>query len=336
MVTSASRHETRTLLVLMVGLWVILHSDSVAACVQPLSLDVSIETSVTSSPPEAKGIGRVVLHDVALRICELPIIATANVYQDADVLNTAYGTATGEVQVTVSGTASFGHCYSSAMNAQSGSLFDNASGNTDCLYGPPNPGDIIKCHTCGGNPEPLTLDLNGDGLVSTSGLDRPVYFDIDADGAKEWITWVDGAAGDGFLWLDVNANHQVDGGFELFGVGMILPWGERASDGFEALSVYDRTAFGGNGDGRITSADAIWGRLRIWVDGNADGLAQHDREIFTIAQRSVREIDLRFVAGDQVDQNGNNHFFRSTFAQSHAGLESSRPIHGLIFQIVAP
>ena len=68
MVTSASRHETRALLVLIAGLWVILHADNIAACVQPLSLDVSIETSVTSSPAEAKGIGRVVLHDVALRI----------------------------------------------------------------------------------------------------------------------------------------------------------------------------------------------------------------------------------------------------------------------------
>jgi hypothetical protein len=40
----------------------------------------------------------------------------------------------------------------------------------------------------------------------------------------------------------------------------------------EALSLYDSRELGGNDDGEISAADAIWPRLRIWQDLDGDGV----------------------------------------------------------------
>jgi len=42
-----------------------------------------------------------------------------------------------------------------------------------------------------------------------------------------------------FLALDLNHNHRIDDGSELFGIGTTLPSGEKASNGFVALAMYD-------------------------------------------------------------------------------------------------
>ena len=64
--------------------------------------------------------------------------------------------------------------------------------------------------------DPLTLDLNGDGLINTVALDRSTtYFDIDADGFAERTGWI--APTDGILVYDGNGNGFVDNGTEVFG-----------------------------------------------------------------------------------------------------------------------
>jgi len=228
-----------------------------------------------------------------------------------------------------------GHCYRTRTTASSAFYSNEVGSAQQCDPGisePPGGGGPPQtCHTCGGVIEPLALDLDGNGLINTTGLSQIVHFDIDADGQAEWITWLDPDAGDGFLWLDIDPNHRVDSGFELFGIGMTLPSGRRASSGFEALAAYDTTELGGNEDGMITTADHVWGRLRLWVDANLDGAAQ-PREISTIAQQGIRSISLQYVAGDDVDSNGNDHHFRSLFKRSSGGEEELLPIHGLIFQ----
>lgn len=161
---------------------------------------------------------------------------------------------------------------------------------------------------------PLVLDVNGDG-IHTTGRDAPVLFDIDGDGAVERIGWTNASTEEAFLWLDLDENHRVDGGRELFGTGTLMPSGHRASDGFAALSVYDAIENGGNNDGTITSADRIFWRLRLWIDRNHNGVADADREIATLPQHGVAELHLNYVRSGSRDRNGNVHALLGSYTR---------------------
>jgi len=91
-------------------------------------------------------------------------------------------------------------------------------------------------------------------------------------GVKTDSGWTDPATEEAFLWLDSETDHAVEEA-ELFGSRMPAPTGGVHSNGFQALEKYDREELGGNSDGRITTADRIWGRLRLWVDRDHDGVA---------------------------------------------------------------
>jgi hypothetical protein len=153
---------------------------------------------------------------------------------------------------------------------------------------------------------PLILDLNGDG-IHTSGLDSAVAFDIDGDGDRELIGWTDPTTEDAFLWLDLDANHRVDGGRELFGSGTILPGGHAAGNGFEALAIYDQPEHGGDGDGRLAVGDRMFGRLRLWIDRDHDGTADPAGETTTLAQAGIVALELGARASGSRDIHSNVH-----------------------------
>lgn len=178
---------------------------------------------------------------------------------------------------------------------------------TTCERGQCPPLPWIPCTYC----SPLVLDMRGDG-IRTSGADDPIHFDVDADGTVDRIGWVVPDTDDAFLWRDVERNHRVDDGSELFGVGMTLPDGDRARNGFEALAVYDRAEHGGNGDGEITAADGIWRRLRLWRDGNHNGVSEAT-EISPIQGSGVVSMDLGWIESFDVDLAGNQHRMVSTY-----------------------
>jgi hypothetical protein len=60
--------------------------------------------------------------------------------------------------------------------------------------------------------DPLVIDFDRDGKTDTSGL---TFFDMDANGMQELISWVSG--GDGLLVIDKNGNGIIDDGQEIFG-----------------------------------------------------------------------------------------------------------------------
>lgn len=125
-----------------------------------------------------------------------------------------------------------------------------------------------------GGCSPIVIDLGNNG-IQLGEAGRGVYFDVDADGNRDYVQWVRPGGDEAFLALDLTGNGLVDDGAELFGVGtpLVLEGGRKAPNGFVGLAQYDQRQLGGNDDGYITPADAIWPQLRLWLDSNADGIA---------------------------------------------------------------
>lgn len=120
---------------------------------------------------------------------------------------------------------------------------------------------------------PIVIDLDNNGIeLGQAGVG--VYFDINADGVRDHMQWVRRGGDEGLLALDRSGNGVVDNGAELFGVGTPLVLeGRNAPNGFVGLAQYDARELGGNDDGLISAADAIWPQLRIWLDLDANGVA---------------------------------------------------------------
>lgn len=137
---------------------------------------------------------------------------------------------------------------------------------------------------------PIVIDLGNDGIdLGAAGVG--VYFDVNGDYMPDHVQWVRPRGDEAFLALDRNANGVVDNGTELFGVGtpMALEGGS-APNGFVGLAQYDQPSMGGNDDGAITSADAIWRRLSLWRDANADGISTRT-EMLTLPAAGIRALE---------------------------------------------
>jgi hypothetical protein len=152
---------------------------------------------------------------------------------------------------------------------------------------------------------PILIDLENDGIHLT-GLADPVWFDIDADGDADRISWTERS--EGILALDRNGNGTIDDGGELFGNATLLADGTRASNGYLALAELDSRASGGNGDGFIDSADAVFGSLRVWTDRDHDGISQPE-ELQTLAETGIRRIEVDYRASHRTDRYGNEFRF---------------------------
>ncbi|MET3654899.1 lipase family protein, partial [Dyella japonica] len=134
--------------------------------------------------------------------------------------------------------------------------------------------------------DPLALDLDGDGKVSTRAEDNwtGVLFDHNGDGIRTASGWV--AGNDGLLVRDLNGNGLIDSGRELFGDQTLLRSGQFAANGFDALADLDD-----NGDGVIDANDAAFGSLRVWRDLNGDGISQAN-ELFTLDDLGIVSLSL--------------------------------------------
>ncbi|MDQ3283159.1 MAG: hypothetical protein M3Q69_17315 [Acidobacteriota bacterium] len=211
--------------------------------------------------------------------------------------------------------------------SESGTFMSSLSScDTTAVSNAPAPGSGGGGGGGGGDPDnecppqgcsPLVLDLNGDGIHTTT-VQWPVLFDINGDGRAEWIAWTNPATEEAFLWLDHNGNGTVDGGRELFGIGTGLPDGRRAVDGVDALRSFDLPANGGNADGVISHEDRLWARLRLWIDSNHDGLSQA-KETGPIHEYGVTVLSLTFATDAVPDSSGNVHLYRGTYLRRIVG-----------------
>ncbi|HUP42856.1 MAG TPA: hypothetical protein VM599_06560 [Thermoanaerobaculia bacterium] len=149
---------------------------------------------------------------------------------------------------------------------------------------------------------PLLIATGAGGFRLTD-LDGGVRFDIDADGEHERVSWPDAGTDNAWLVLDRNGNGTIDDGSELFGDSTPQPLSEEPN-GFLALAVFDQPEHGGNGDGVISAADAVFTQLQLWFDRNHDGISDPD-ELIGLAEAGIAAIELDYHTSHRRDRHGN-------------------------------
>ena len=230
-----------------------------------------------------------------------------------------------------SGNCSFGSCSdgggSDGCDDPGNGWFESADGCTcdfwnDCQSGWCEDG---KC----ASSDPIIVDLSGAGFALTNSSNG-VKFDFFGNGTPIQIAWTAGGADVGWLALDRNGNGKIDDGAELFSnltPQPSAPPGEKV--GFRALAVYDKPSNGGNGDGKIDRQDAIFSKLRVWVDRNHNG-ATAAGELLTMQQAGIQSISLAYGSSKWVDAYGNQFRYRSKVVFSKGVPASDQYVYDVI------
>lgn len=123
-----------------------------------------------------------------------------------------------------------------------------------------------------------------------------------------------------------NSHGEVRGIDQLFGNATIGPDGRLADNGYAALAKYDGTTIDGlfkiqKPDGRIDANDAIFSRLRLWLDKNYDGVSQPG-ELVSLKRARITFIDLEFSNDfSETDQYGNQTMMKSVVGYTDGSLD---------------
>jgi len=150
-----------------------------------------------------------------------------------------------------------------------------------------------------------------------------VLFDLRNDGHPDCYSWPVIGSGNAFLVLDRDADHVIDSGDELFGNWTPLP-GQAAPptrkdndwNGFLALAAYDLPTNGGDLDGVLDKDDAIWSKLKLWIDTHcaltpSQPCSARRSELHALEEFGITSISLTYEGSSKVDAYGNVFRFAS-------------------------
>jgi hypothetical protein len=206
------------------------------------------------------------------------------------------------------------------------------STHEDCAWlycnGPNDEGCSMYCDggTCR-NQSPIVVDVAGGGYKLTDVTDG-VVFDLTGHGPQK-ISWTDPRKGNAWLVHDRNHNGVIDNGSELFGSYTPQPHSEDGPpNGFRALAVHDQPENGGNGNGRIDAGDRVYANLRLWIDGNQNGVSE-PAELHPLEEFTIVAIDLAYRLSERRDRYGNRFRYRGDIIERD-GARHGRTIWDVI------
>ncbi len=151
---------------------------------------------------------------------------------------------------------------------------------------------------------PVVIDLDGDGLELISLPESTVSMDVDNDGNKERISWVD--ADDGFIITDLDGDGNLSSQEELF---IAQQTAENDTD-LEALA----TLYDTNKDGVLNSDDEKFDDILIFQDKNQDGSSDAG-EIFSLDELGINEISVVSDNRQQVLSDGSVIHGQATYSK---------------------
>ncbi len=217
--------------------------------------------------------------------------------------------------------AALGLFFASLSSAQCGAQCPNCCSGccgSICLDGVtcPCPNETPHCinatqgcfPACDYSCTPIVLDPFDDGFHLT-GFSEGVKFRVAPNGPLLQMSWTDPRWRDGWLVLDRNGNGTIDDLTELFGNMTPQPSGA-SPNGFRALAVFDDPANGGNGSGFIDPGDSVYTHLRVWIDGNHDGVSEPE-ELHTLQDVGIFRISLHYTPLQHKDPEGNTFRYRA-------------------------
>ena len=177
--------------------------------------------------------------------------------------------------------------------------------------------------------DPIIIDLTGAGFPLTT-PQNGVKFDFFNNGKLVQLGWTQAGSNVGWLALDRNGDSKINDGAELFGnyspQPNVRPMGPM---GFRALAVFDEPAYGEKHDGVIDEKDAVFSKLRVWVDKNHNGISEPG-ELFTMKDVGIQSISLHYSESHWTDVYGNQFRYRSKITFNSGSNKDDRYLYDVV------